>query len=215
MIDSVVNGPDQITVLAVSGSLRAGSYNRQLLEAAKQLAPDSINVVVYDTIADIPPFDADLEAGPAPGGVTRFRSALRAADAVLIATPEYNGSVPGQLKNALDWVSRSDTPGVSDLIGSAMYARPVAVVSASTGQYGGVWSALELRKILARQGAAVVDEVEVAVPRAVDAFGGDGLPVRRGQHERLVNILSVLAREAQDRRQGGNEPAEAQASVVI
>ncbi len=93
-------------ILGISGSLRRDSYNTRLLAAAADALPDGVELVRWDGLAAVPPFDEDAEAGPAPAAVADLRAAIAAADAVLFATPEYNGSVPGQLKNALDWVSR-------------------------------------------------------------------------------------------------------------
>ncbi|MBY0396391.1 MAG: NAD(P)H-dependent oxidoreductase, partial [Thermoleophilia bacterium] len=124
-----------LRVIAIAGSLRRGSHNRRLIDEAARLAPPGVTVEVWEGLRDLPHFDQDLEDDP-PEQVARLRDALRGADALLVATPEYNSSLPGALKNALDWASRP--PGASALRGL-----PVAVVSASTGRFGAVWAAQE------------------------------------------------------------------------
>lgn len=144
-------------VLGISGSLRADSLNAQLLRLAAEELPDHVTFEVYDELATIPPYDQDVE-DLAPDSVERLRDQIAAADAVLIATPEYNGSIPGQLKNALDWVSRQ-------ALGTPLRGIPVAVIGASPGQFGGVWAQAELRKVLGVMGARVV-ATELAVGKA-------------------------------------------------
>jgi chromate reductase len=119
-------------ILAISGSLRAGSHNTDLLQAAAAVAPDGIDLELYSGLKEIPPYDADDDVpGGQPPPVQRFKDALAEADAVLVATPEYNSSIPGVLKNALDWASRP-------LVESPVRNKPVAVLSSSTGMFGGV-----------------------------------------------------------------------------
>ena len=152
-------------ILAISGSLRAGSHNTDLLQAAAAVAPDGVDITLYDELKEIPPYDADDDVpGDQPTSVRHFKEALELADAVLIATPEYNSSIPGVLKNALDWASRP-------LAESPVLNKPVAVLSSSTGMFGGVWAAAETRKVLAALGARALEDT-VAVPKA---------------HERLAN----------------------------
>lgn len=135
-------------VLGISGSLRADSLNTQLLRLAAEELPDHATFELYDELATIPPYDQDVE-DLVPDPVERLRDQIAAADAVLFASPEYNGSVPGQLKNALDWVSRQ-------ALGAPFRGTPVAVIGASPGQFGGVWAQAELRKVLGVMGARVV-----------------------------------------------------------
>jgi chromate reductase len=153
-------------VLAVSGSLRRDSHNTRLLRAAAQQLPPGVELELYDGLKRIPPFDEDDEATPARE-VQEWRAAIHAADAILFATPEYNSSIPGQLKNALDWASRprSETP---------LLNKPVAVVGASESMYGALWAQAELRKVLSTSGARVLD-AEVAVATAHEAFDEDSL----------------------------------------
>ena len=146
-------------ILAISGSLRAGSHNTDLLQAAAAVAPDGIDVELYRGLKEIPPYDADDDVpGAQPLPVQRLKQALAEADAVLIATPEYNSSIPGVLKNALDWASRP-------LVESPVRNKPVAVLSSSTGMFGGVWAAAETRKVLGALGARTLEDT-VAVAKA-------------------------------------------------
>src|SRR5947208_5877127 len=116
-------------VLAIPGSLRSDSYNRQLLLAARELFPGDVEFEIYDGLKAVPPYDEDDDAEPAPAAVTRLRDAIAGADALLFATPEYNHSIPGQLKNAVDWASRPVATNV-------LRNKPVAVIGASTGAFG-------------------------------------------------------------------------------
>jgi chromate reductase, NAD(P)H dehydrogenase (quinone) len=146
-------------ILAVSGSLRQGSHNTDLLRGAAAAAPDGVEIELYEGLKEIPPDDADDDVpGDGPIAVERFKAALAAADGVLISTPEYNSSIPGVLKNALDWASRP-------LVESPVRGKPVAVLSSSTGMFGGVWAAAETRKVLGALGARTLEET-VAVPKA-------------------------------------------------
>ncbi len=154
-------------ILGISGSLRRDSHNTLLLAAAADALPDGVELVRWDGLAAVPPFDEDAEAAPAPAGDADLRAAIAAADAVLFATPEYNGSVPGQLKNALDWVSRPYAK-------NPLRNKPAAVVGASTGGFGAVWAQADLRRILARIGARVLD-AELAVGHADMGFDDDVL----------------------------------------
>jgi chromate reductase len=152
-------------VLGVSGSLRRASYNRKLLRAAAVLLPPEAQFVEYDALKPIPPFDEDDEPDPGPA-VADWRAAIERADALLFATPEYNSSIPGQLKNAIDWASRPFNETV-------LRNKPVAVIGASTGMFGAVWSQAELRKALAATGARVIDR-ELPIAAAGEAFDERG-----------------------------------------
>jgi chromate reductase, NAD(P)H dehydrogenase (quinone) len=169
-------------VLAISGSLRRDSHNTNLLRAVQELLPSDVELELWDGLKAVPPYDEDDDVDPAPEAVARLRSAIAGADAVLFATPEYNSSVPGQLKNALDWLSRP-------LAESPLRGKPVAVVGASTGLFGAVWAQAELRKVLAAIGARVVDR-ELPVGLAADAFGPDG---RLGDPELELVLADLLA----------------------
>ena len=145
-------------VLAISGSLRSGSFNTMLLRAAAEVAPEGVEVELYDRLKSIPPYDTDDENAGSTA-VEELGAAVREADAVLVSTPEYNGSIPGVLKNALDWASRPD------IVEGPFWGKPVAVVSASTGSFGAIWAQTELNKVLKMVGARVV-ETGLAVARA-------------------------------------------------
>jgi chromate reductase len=170
-------------VLGLSGSLRAGSHNAKLLRAAGELLPPEAELTVFDGLKAIPPFDEDDEH-TRPDAVQELIDAIAAADAVLIATPEYNHSLPGQLKNALDWVSRPITE-------SPFKGKPTAVIGTSTGLFGAVWAQAEGRKVLAAIGAHVLD-VELPVGMADSAFHHDGSLLDDTHSSALSEILSEL-----------------------
>lgn len=175
-------------VLGISGSLRRDSYNTKLLRAAGELLPPFAELETWDGLKAVPPFDEDDEAGPAHDAVESLREAVASADLLLFATPEYNASIPGQLKNAVDWLSRP-------VATSVLRGKPALVVGASTGAFGAVWSQAELRKVLATAGARVV-EAEVAVGHAPAKFDEHGRLVDDEIMEQLQEALEVLLAEA-------------------
>jgi chromate reductase len=174
-------------VLAISGSLRAASYNTGLLRALAEEAPEGVEVVLWDGLREIPPYDADDDVVPGPVTVDAFRELVRESDAVFFSTPEYNSSVPGALKNALDWASRP-------LATNAFRNKPVAVVGASAGAFGAVWAAAELRKVLGAMGARVAD-AELAVGHAHEKLDDEGRLVDDEVRQRLRDALDVLVAE--------------------
>ena len=176
-------------VLALTGSLRRDSYNTSLLRAAADAAPAGMVVDLYAGLASLPPYDADADVGDGPGPVQDLRDRIAAADAVLVATPEYNGSIPGQLKNAVDWASRPYP-------GSALRGKAVAVIGASTSAYGGLWAQTELRKSLGIAGARVLSE-GVAVPKAQERFDAEGRLLDEALRDQLAALLATLATETQ------------------
>jgi len=180
-------------ILGISGSLRRGSYNTSLLGAAASLLPDDVEFEVWGRLKEVPPYDEDDDTEEAPAAVAAFREAIAGADAVLFATPEYNSSVPGQLKNAIDWASRP-------LATNPLRNKPVAVVGASTGAFGAVWAQAELRKVLAATGARVV-EGEVAVGHAPTRFDEDGRLIDENLLEQLEEVVAGLVAEADPRFQ--------------
>jgi chromate reductase, NAD(P)H dehydrogenase (quinone) len=188
-----------MNVLGISGSLRRASHNTTLLRAAAELLPPPVELEVFEGLKAVEPYDEDDDRGPGPVGARRLREAIEAADAVLIATPEYNASIPGQLKNAIDWASRPK--GLN-----ALWGKPTAVVGASTGMFGAVWSQAELRKALGTAGARVVDE-ELPVARADDAFTEDGRLKDQELRERYEDILDQLVSQAE--QLGSAEPIAA------
>jgi chromate reductase len=174
-------------ILAVSGSLRESSFNTSLLRAALEAAPDGVELELWDGIGELPLYDEDLE-DDAPVSVQRLRDAWAAADAILFATPEYNGSVPGGLKNAIDWASRPKLEGV-------LRNKTVAVVGASTGQFGALWAQQDLKRILGITGARVVG-TEIPVGRAHERFDSEGRLLDGEVFEQLRLHLTTLASEA-------------------
>jgi chromate reductase len=177
-----------MVVLGISGSLRRDSHNARLLRAAARELPDGAELRIFDGLRDVPPYDEDADGDPAPAAVARLREAIAAADAVVIATPEYNSSIPGQLKNALDWASRP-FPACS------LQFRPVAVIGASTGAFGAVWAQAELRKVLGASGARVVKE-DLPVAYAHEAVGPEGELADEGLRARLRELMAGLVAEA-------------------
>jgi chromate reductase len=178
-----------VRVLAISGSLRAGSHNSALLRALREEAPEDVELSIWDGLKEIPAYDADEDTVPGPASVEAFREAVREADAVFFATPEYNSSVPGALKNALDWASRPIATNV-------FRNKPVAVVSSSAGAFGGVWAAAELRKVLGAMGSRVT-EAELAVGHAHEKLDEQGdlidADVRQGLIDALQTLVGALA----------------------
>src|SRR3954464_14238044 len=171
-------------VLGISGSLRRDSYNSGLLRAAAEVLPSGAELEVFEGLKAIPPYDADDDVDAGPDAVASLREAIAAADAVLIATPEYNASVPGVLKNALDWASRPYPA-------NALRGKPVAVIGASTRLFGAVWAQAELRKALRTAGAEVLDD-ELPVGQADEAFAADGTLRDPGQAHALTAITARL-----------------------
>ena len=171
-------------VLGISGSLRRDSHNSLLLRAAAEHLPRGVELELWDGLRDVPPYDEDDDVEPAPAAVASLRRAVAGADAVLIATPEYNSSVPGALKNALDWASR---PFASNVFRN----KPVVVIGASSGVFGAVWAQAELRKVLGTMGARVVD-AEVAVGRAAEKLDADGELVDHEVRDQLREALAAL-----------------------
>ena len=171
-------------VLGISGSLRQGSHNTALLRAAQRLAPEGSRLELYDELELIPPYNEDRDGDAAPAAATRLRELVAGADAVLFATPEYNGSTPGQLKNALDWLSRPRGD-------AAIFGKTAAVIGATTGAYGGVWAQADLRKSLGIAGARLVS-AELAIGKAGEHLYEDGEIADSDTHERLGQVLTDI-----------------------
>jgi chromate reductase, NAD(P)H dehydrogenase (quinone) len=181
-------------VLGISGSLRRDSLNSALLRTAAERLPTGAELVVFERLGEIPPYDGDVErdieeGGPAPRAIEELRQAMREADAVLIATPEYSHSIPGVLKNALDWASRPAGQ-------SALNGTPATVIGASTGMFGAVWAQAETRKVLAAMGGRVL-EAELPVARAAELRDADQLKLEPNQSEQLEEILAELVASAE------------------
>ena len=171
-------------LLAISGSLRRGSYNTRLLRAAASLLPPGAELELWAGLAAVPPYDEDKDIAPPPRAVRALRDAIASADALVIATPEYNASVPGQLKNALDWASRPFPANV-------LRNKPVAVVGMSTGTFGAVWAQTDLRRVLGAIGARVVGG-ELLLGAAAQAFRPDGRLSDPEAERQLEGIFAEL-----------------------
>jgi len=176
-------------VLGISGSLRRDSHNTRLLRAAALELPPGTELELFEQLAAVEPYCEDHDGESTPVGAAALRDAIAHADAILIATPEYNSSIPGQLKNALDWASRPYPSNV-------LRGKPVTVVGASTGVFGAVWAQAEVRKVLDAIGARALED-EVPVGQADDAFAPDGSladPRLRGLLTEAIATLVDAAR---------------------
>jgi chromate reductase, NAD(P)H dehydrogenase (quinone) len=183
-------------VLGISGSLRRDSLNAALLRAAAERLPSGVELVLFEGLGAVAPYDEDADpsspsgrGAETPAPVRELREAIREADAVLVATPEYNHSIPGQLKNALDWASRPAGE-------SALSGKPAAAIGASKSMFGGVWAQAELRKVMAAMGGRVI-EAELPVPHADELLDGDRLRLGPELAERLDGILGELVEAAE------------------
>jgi len=174
-------------LLGIAGSLREGSFNHALLRAAGELASDVLDVRIYEGLGEIPPFNEDREDSPA-AAVTELRRSIDEADVLLIATPEYNSSIPGTLKNALDWASRPYGA-------SALADKPAVVVGASPGRGGAAQAQEDLRRVLGRSGAKVLDQ-GLSVSRAHSRFDDTGRLVDDEARATLAEVVTRLAQTA-------------------
>jgi chromate reductase, NAD(P)H dehydrogenase (quinone) len=192
-------------VLAISGSLRRDSHNSALLRAAAERTPAGVEVELWDGLKAVPPYDEDDDAELAPAAVTALRSAVAGADAVLLATPEYNHSVPGSLKNAIDWVSRP-------LATNPLRNKPAAVIGASTGIFGAVWAQAELRKVLGALGARVLER-ELAVGQAASRVAAGGELADAEVLAQLDDVVEELVAAVEARRATIERTADARAAA--
>jgi chromate reductase, NAD(P)H dehydrogenase (quinone) len=177
-------------ILALSGSLREHSFNSAAARAAAELAPVGVEVELFEGLGDVPAYDADLDVeGHEPIAVRHLRERIAEADALLVVTPEYNGSVPGVLKNAIDWASRPPHGG------AVLWGKTTAVAGATTGQYGALWAQQDLRRILGIAGARVT-EGELPIARARNVFDEEGRLRDTLVAERLRTHLEALVHEA-------------------
>jgi chromate reductase, NAD(P)H dehydrogenase (quinone) len=172
-------------ILGISGSLRAASHNTALLRAAAEMVPAGVDLELYQDLESLPPYNEDRDTDRPPAEVQRLRAAVEQADAVLIATPEYNTTMPGQLKHAIDWSSRPYGPN------SALWGKPVAAVGASVTDYGAMWAQDHVRRALGIAGARVLDG-ELAVAHADERFDADGQLTDPETRERLGEMLQSL-----------------------
>jgi chromate reductase len=197
-----------VRVLGIAGSLRAGSHNRRLLELAAESFPDGVELAVWEELRAVPPYDADTDEGSSRL-IASFRSAVAESDAVLIVTPEYNGSIPGALKNALDWASRPRDSAV-------FRDKPVAVIGASTNAFGAVRGHAETRRILGIMRSRVVD-AELSLPNAHERLAAPDRELReqlRAVIHRLVEEASARANAVRAGIRGRVPPGPAISSVA-
>ena len=176
-------------ILAISGSLRRASHNTALLRAAAAYAPEGVDVELFEGLERIPPYNEDQDTDDVPTEVARLREEIGAADAVLFSTPEYNGTMPGQLKQVVDWASRPHGQA------SSLWGKPVAVIGASVTDYGAIWAQDHLRKALGIAGGRVLD-AELVVPKAPDHFDADGKLSDDEIREQLNDLVVKLVEHA-------------------
>jgi chromate reductase len=175
---------DSITIFGIAGSIRGNSFNRAVLRSARILVPDGTELDVFDDLAEVPPFNEDNEQSP-PHVVSDMKARIRRADAVLFVTPEYNYSVPGVLKNAIDWASRP----YGD---SAWEGKPTAIMSASPGFIGGVRAQHHLRQSLVFLDMHPLNRPEVIITNAGAHFDHDGTLIDPASRESIRRLLSSL-----------------------
>jgi len=176
-------------ILAISGSLRRASHNTALLRAAAANAPEGVEVELFEGLERIPPYNEDHDTEDVPAEVARLREEIGAADAVLFSTPEYNGTMPGQLKQVVDWASRPHGEA------SSLWGKPVAVIGASVTDYGAIWAQDHLRKALGIAGGRVLD-AELLVPNAPDRFDDEGELTDAEMRGQLTDLMVKLVEHA-------------------
>ncbi|HTU68537.1 MAG TPA: NADPH-dependent FMN reductase [Steroidobacteraceae bacterium] len=180
-----MTGSAGLKVLAVAGSLRRGSYNHQLAVAAASLAPPGMTITVFDDLASVPLFNEDAEADGGPAGVRDLRAAVAASDALIIATPEYNQSLPGVTKNLVDWLSRGDE--------AVLDGKPVAIMGATRGPWGTRLSQSVLRHTLGACNALVMPTPQVYVRGVAELFDADGALIDDRTRATLTKFLAAFA----------------------
>jgi NAD(P)H-dependent FMN reductase len=191
---SEMESPVTTRILALVGSLRAASYNKQLAEAAVKYAPDGVDVDIFDDLGDVAFYNEDIDRPGAVAAADWLRVEVHSADALLLVTPEYNGSIPASLKNAIDWISRPYGAG-------AISGKPLAVIGTTSGHYGGAWAHDDTRKAASIAGASVLDDVTLSVPHAATRFA----TIHPAHDDEIANamptILAALAAAVPHRRQ--------------
>ncbi|MBW3537914.1 NAD(P)H-dependent oxidoreductase [Candidatus Parcubacteria bacterium] len=175
---------DQIKMLGMAGSLRSGSYNRAALEAAAELVPDNTTLEIFD-LSDIPLFNQDRESNP-PEPVRRLKQRIEASDAIVISTPEYNYSVPGVLKNAIDWASRPYGQSSWD-------GKPAAIMGASPGRMGTARAQYHLRQMFVFLNVHALNRPEVMISDAAAKFDAQGNLIDADTRKRIVRLLEALS----------------------
>ena len=192
-------------ILALVGSLRAGSHNRQLAEAAVHHAPEGVDITVFEGLAELPYYNEDIDTG-ASAAAEALRTAVGRSDALVLFSPEYNGTMPALLKNAIDWLSRPFGAG-------AIAGKPVAVVGAAYGSYGGVWAHDDVRKSAGVAGALVVKDVNLSVGRSADRFAETHPAEDEEIVGKLGDVFAALVEAAESRALP--EPRHARADAPI
>ena len=175
----------RLSVLGFAGSLRSGSYNRGLLQAAQELAPQDMEIGIFDLI-DVPLYNGDVEAQGDPEPVARLKQAIRESDGVLMATPEYNHGVPGVMKNAVDWASRPPS-------NAALARKPVAIMGASPGITGTARGQSQLRQAFEFTNSYAMPQPEILVFKAHEKFSEDGRLTDEATRRYLQNFLTAFA----------------------
>jgi NAD(P)H-dependent FMN reductase len=183
-------------ILALVGSLRVGSYNKQLAEAAIKHAPDGVAVDICGDLADVPFYNEDIDRPGAVAAADWLRVEVQGADALLLVTPEYNGSIPASLKNAIDWISRPYGAGT-------ISGKPLAVIGVSHGRFGGVWAHEDARKVARVAGASVLDDVTLSVPDGATRFATTHPAHDDEIAHSMPSILAALATAVRNSRTEG------------
>ena len=196
-----------VRIVGIAGSLRQGSFNRLVLDAAARQLPDHVEMTIWEGLEHVPPFNEDAEIGPVPAAVAEIRRLIDTADGLMIVTPEYNGAMPGQLKNALDWASRPR--GQAELEGKL-----VATASAAASPHGGAWAQEGLRKVLGIIGAEVTD-TQLVVGHVWQQFDDSSDLVDPALHPRLVDLLAELVTRARTDGSVDGEPVEQEAGELV
>jgi chromate reductase len=174
-----------VSVLAIGGSLRRDSFNRRVMHAAPALAPQSLQISVYDELASVPLFNEDLEMPRAPSSVEQLRRAVANADGILIATPEYNQSLPGVVKNMVDWLSRGEPVVIED--------KPIGILGITPGAWGTRIAQSQLRHALTACGAMVMPVPQLYLRGAAELFGADGQLIDSRTRDSLAEYLAAFA----------------------
>jgi NAD(P)H-dependent FMN reductase len=191
-----MESPVNTRILALVGSLRAGSYNKQLAEAAVKYAPDGVDVDIFDDLADVAFYNEDIDRPGADAAADWLRVEVQSADALLLVTPEYNGTIPASLKNAIDWISRPYGAG-------AISGKPLAVIGTTSGRYGGAWAHDDARKAASIAGASVLDDLTLSVPHAATRFATIHPAHDDEIADAITTILAALATAVQNSQTSG------------
>lgn len=190
----------ELMILGIAGSLRQASFNRSLLRAAQTVVPEGASIEIYEDLGSIPPYNGDVEAEGDPVPVRALKERIRASDALLIATPEYNYNIPGVLKNAIDWASRPPGPA------SVLYHKPVAIMGASPGSFGTARSQLALRQTFLFTTSYVLLEPQVYVFQAGEHFDANGELQDEGTRTFICQLIERLVQWTHELQDSGQAP---------